>query len=95
MSILGSIARSSSQRATSMLDSLSRSSAAELGWEAAAMARKLARSSGKAAWLAGTTFLVLGIPLLFAMEREMAINEMEYNEQAEIQALLGTSRPPA
>ena len=54
----------------------------------AATAEKLARSVGKAAWLAGTTFLVLGLPLLFVLEREMQIEHMEYEQQSQMQALL-------
>lgn len=55
----------------------------------AAMAAKLARSVGKAAWLAGTTFLVLGISLIFVLEQEMQIDQMEFEHQSQMQALLG------
>ncbi|KAF8730731.1 hypothetical protein HU200_016593 [Digitaria exilis] len=54
--------------------------------------QKLLRSVGKAAWIAGTTFIVLGIPLLFALEKEAAYIQMEnleYDRQAEMEALLG------
>ncbi|OEL35858.1 hypothetical protein BAE44_0003123 [Dichanthelium oligosanthes] len=84
---------------SAFLDSLSQSPAAARGQEVVAMARKLARSVGKAAWYAGTTFLVLGIPLIIALEREMAFDEMEFNQQAqlaEMNTLLGNtpSYPP-
>ncbi|OQU83182.1 hypothetical protein SORBI_3005G089300 [Sorghum bicolor] len=59
----------------------------------AAMAEKLARSVGKAAWQAGTTFLVLGLPLLFVVEREMQIQQMEYEHNSQMETLLGG--PPA
>nr|CAB3489580.1 unnamed protein product [Digitaria exilis] len=66
----------------------------ESSQSAAAVARgqevvqKLLRSVGKAAWIAGTTFIVLGIPLLFALEKEAAYIQME-NLEYEMEALLG------
>ncbi|GJN11665.1 hypothetical protein PR202_ga29869 [Eleusine coracana subsp. coracana] len=82
---------SSSQSASAIMDSISRSSAAKLWREAAEVGWKLARSTGKAAWIAGTTFLVLGLPLIFAMEQEASINDMIQNEQDEIRTILGTT----
>ncbi|GAU39639.1 hypothetical protein TSUD_18200 [Trifolium subterraneum] len=50
------------------------------------VAKKLLRSTGKAAWIAGTSFLILVVPLIIAMDREQQINELE-SQQANI---LGT-----
>nr|XP_034606468.1 mitochondrial import receptor subunit TOM9-2-like [Setaria viridis] len=67
--------------ASAFAESVSESSAAAVG-EAAEVARKLVRSVGKAAWLAGTTFLVLGLPLMWALDREMQENEAELSRQS-------------
>ncbi|KAG8087586.1 hypothetical protein GUJ93_ZPchr0010g7876 [Zizania palustris] len=66
------------------LASFSRSS------EAAAMAKKLLRSTGKAAWIASTTFLVLVVPLIIEMDREQQLTDLEVQQHA----LLGAP-PPA
>ncbi|CAN6486118.1 unnamed protein product [Victoria cruziana] len=47
---------------------------------------KLLRSTGKAAWIAGTTFLVLIVPLIIEMDREQQLNELEMQQAS----LLGT-----
>eukprot|EP00268_Persea_americana_P005428 TRINITY_DN1181_c0_g1_i2.p1 TRINITY_DN1181_c0_g1~~TRINITY_DN1181_c0_g1_i2.p1 ORF type:complete len:107 (-),score=30.51 TRINITY_DN1181_c0_g1_i2:912-1232(-) len=49
-------------------------------------AKKLLRSTGKAAWIAGTTFLVLAVPLIIEMDREQQMNELEMQQAS----LLGT-----
>ncbi|GMH18772.1 hypothetical protein Nepgr_020613 [Nepenthes gracilis] len=54
--------------------------------DAAYVAKKLLRSTGKAAWIAGTTFLVLVVPLIVEMDREQQLNELELQQAS----LLGT-----
>ncbi|XP_027367389.1 mitochondrial import receptor subunit TOM9-2 [Abrus precatorius] len=54
--------------------------------DAAFVAKKLLRSTGKAAWIAGTTFLVLVVPLIIEMDREQQLNDLELQQAS----LLGT-----
>ncbi len=53
---------------------------------AGSKAWKLSRHTGKAAWIAGTSFLVLIVPLIIEMDREQQMLEFE-NQQ--IGALTG------
>ncbi len=39
--------------------------------------RKVTLATGKAAWIAGTAFLVLIVPLIIEMDREQQIVELE------------------
>ncbi|GMN53322.1 hypothetical protein TIFTF001_022449 [Ficus carica] len=57
--------------------------------EAGFVAKKLLRSTGKAAWIAGTTFLVLVVPLIIQMDREQQFNDLELQQAS----LLGA--PPS
>ncbi|OAY28156.1 mitochondrial import receptor subunit TOM9-2 [Manihot esculenta] len=57
--------------------------------DATYVAKRLAKSTGKAAWIAGTTFLILVVPLIIEMDREQQFNELELQQQS----LLGA--PPA
>ncbi|CAL1356010.1 unnamed protein product [Linum trigynum] len=49
----------------------------ELAGEATYVAKRLAKSTGKAAWIAGTTFLILVVPLIIEMDREAQLSEFE------------------
>ncbi|KAJ7565083.1 hypothetical protein O6H91_02G047100 [Diphasiastrum complanatum] len=49
--------------------------------------KKVLWSTGKAAWIAGTTFLVLVVPLIIEMDREQQLADLE-SQQA---ALLGAT----
>ncbi|GMI69268.1 hypothetical protein HRI_000596100 [Hibiscus trionum] len=57
--------------------------------DAAFVSKKLLRSTGKAAWIAGTTFLILVVPLIIEMDREQQFTELELQQAS----LLGA--PPA
>ena len=41
---------------------------------------KLSKSTGKAAWILGTTLLILAVPLIVEMDREQQVVELE-NQQ--------------
>lgn len=86
---LGSFKMPSSESASAIMDSILLS-AMKGGREAAQVARKLGRSTAKAAWIAATTFAVLGLPLIFAMEQELLHDQM-MREQDGMQAILGTT----
>jgi import receptor subunit TOM22 len=56
--------------------------------DAAFVSKKLIRSTGKAAWIAGTTFLILVVPLIIEMDREQQLNDLELQQAS----LLGTPK---
>ncbi|XP_018827113.1 mitochondrial import receptor subunit TOM9-2-like [Juglans microcarpa x Juglans regia] len=58
--------------------------------DAVLVTRKLLKSTGKAAWIAGTTFLILVVPLIIEMDREQQMNELELQQAS----LLGTPPQP-
>ncbi|XP_074592007.1 mitochondrial import receptor subunit TOM9-2-like [Curcuma longa] len=84
----GVLSRISSSVSQSAIVARGRTAAAE----AATVTKKLLRSTGKAAWIAGTTFLILIVPLIIEMDREQQLNELEMQQSA----LLGapTAPPP-
>lgn len=57
--------------------------------DAAYVAKRLIKSTGKAAWIASTYFIVLGLPLFIAMDRDAMFYEMELQQAS----LLGTAPP--
>ncbi|KAK4363649.1 hypothetical protein RND71_018890 [Anisodus tanguticus] len=58
--------------------------------DAAFVAKKLLKSTGKAAWIAGTSFLILIVPLIIEMDRDAQLTELEMQQAS----LLGTPPPP-
>ncbi|KAL8547891.1 hypothetical protein ACS0TY_007269 [Phlomoides rotata] len=56
--------------------------------DTAFVAKKLLKNTGKAAWIVGTTFLVLVVPLIIEIDREQQFNELELQQAS----LLGS--PP-
>ncbi|XP_061362919.1 mitochondrial import receptor subunit TOM9-2-like [Gastrolobium bilobum] len=75
---------------TSIITKISRSPLVSRGKQAASdaafVAKKLLKSTGKATWIAGTTFLVLVVPLIIEMDREQQLNDLELQQAS----LLGT-----
>ncbi|KAK7854012.1 mitochondrial import receptor subunit tom9-2 [Quercus suber] len=41
------------------------------------MSKKLLRSTGKVAWIVGTTFLILAMPLIIEMDHNQQLNEIK------------------
>lgn len=83
----------SSNKNDGIISRVSRSSIVIKGKQAASDAtyvgKKLAKSTGKAAWIVATTFLVLGLPLIIVMDREQQLNEIDLQQAS----LLGA--PPS
>ena len=57
--------------------------------DAGFVVKKLLKSTGKAAWIAGTTFLILIVPLIIEMDREAQLNELDLQQAS----LLGAPTP--
>ncbi|KAJ7977178.1 Mitochondrial import receptor subunit TOM9-2 [Quillaja saponaria] len=80
----------SNNEQTSLISRISQSQLVSRGKQAASdaafVSKKLLKSTGKAAWIAGTTFLVLVVPLIIEMDREQQMNELELQQAS----LLGT-----
>ncbi|KAL4450553.1 hypothetical protein ABPG77_000909 [Micractinium sp. CCAP 211/92] len=54
--------------------------------------RKLVKSTGKAGWIAGTSFLILIVPLIIEMDREQQLVEFE---SSQLNALTGQPQAAA
>ncbi|CAL1383355.1 unnamed protein product [Linum trigynum] len=50
--------------------------------DTAYVTKRLLRSTGKAAWIAGTTFLILVVPLIIEMDRDQQLTELELQQQS-------------
>uniref|UniRef100_A0A5B7BZ70 Mitochondrial import receptor subunit TOM9-2 n=1 Tax=Davidia involucrata TaxID=16924 RepID=A0A5B7BZ70_DAVIN len=76
--------RDSSNRSEGIISRVSRSPIVFQGKravsDASVVARKLLKSTGKAAWIAGTTFMILALPLIIEMDREQQLNELELQQ---------------
>ncbi|KAG4192356.1 hypothetical protein ERO13_A07G151800v2 [Gossypium hirsutum] len=76
--------RSASNSDPSILTKITSSAIVSRGKQAACdaafVSKKLLRSTGKAAWIAGTTFLILFVPLIIEMDREQQFNELELQQ---------------
>ncbi|KAL3506216.1 hypothetical protein ACH5RR_031598 [Cinchona calisaya] len=62
--------------------------------DVAYVGKKLLKSTGKAAWITATTFLILGLPLVLSMEREQLLEEYDLQNQALLGAPPSSISPP-
>jgi import receptor subunit TOM22 len=62
-------------------------------YDVARVLRKVLLHTGKAAWIFGTTMIVLAVPLIIEMDREQQLMEME-NQQMGVLAGPGGPTPP-
>ncbi|XP_057521564.1 mitochondrial import receptor subunit TOM9-2-like [Amaranthus tricolor] len=81
----GVLGRVSSTVSESAIFQYSKQTAAD----AACVTKKLLKSTGKAAWILGTSFLVIALPLIIELERDGQLEAMELQQAS----LLGT--PPS
>ncbi|KAK4538972.1 hypothetical protein RGQ29_032092 [Quercus rubra] len=58
--------------------------------EAVVVSKKLLHSIGKAAWITGTTFLILAMPLIIEMDHNQLLTEIELQNTS----LLGIAPTP-
>ena len=61
--------------------------------DASFVAKKLLKSTGKAAWIAGTTFIVLFVPLIIVMDRDQQMTDLEMQQASLLGAPPVTSGP--
>ncbi|CAN1270195.1 Mitochondrial import receptor subunit TOM9-2 [Linum perenne] len=82
--------RASSKRhqadSETILAKISNSEIVSIGKRAASdtayVTKRLLRSTGKAAWITGTTLLILVVPLIIEMDREQQFTELELQQQS-------------
>ncbi|KAL3850004.1 hypothetical protein ACJIZ3_011886 [Penstemon smallii] len=48
--------------------------------DTAFVAKRLLKSTGKAAWITGTTFLLLIVPLIIEMDRDQQLTELDLQQ---------------
>ncbi|RAL54524.1 unnamed protein product [Cuscuta campestris] len=58
-------------------------------YDAAYVGKRLAKSTGKAAWIAATTFIIIAVPLIIVMDREQMLNELDLQQAS----VFGTPPP--
>lgn len=63
--------------------------------DSAFVAWRLTRSTGKAAWIAVSSFLVLVVPLIIELDREQQLVEFEAQQLGALTGGGGASGPPA
>ncbi|CAH9132584.1 unnamed protein product [Cuscuta epithymum] len=95
MAIKGKSSGGGSSSDRSIINRISESSIVRKGKSAASdaayVSKRLAKSTGKAAWIAATTLLIIAVPLIIVMDREQQLNELDLQQAS----LFGTSQPPS
>ncbi|KAM7258141.1 hypothetical protein ACFE04_013882 [Oxalis oulophora] len=73
----GILSRVKTTISESSITQYAKQAAADSGY----VSKKLLASTGKAAWIAGTTFLILVLPLIIEMDRDQQLAEIEVQQQ--------------
>lgn len=61
----------------------------------AKVVKKLVKSTGRAAWVVGTSMLLLTLPLIIEMDRDNQYTEMEKQQMGVLQGPAGGAAAPA
>ncbi|XP_057427960.1 mitochondrial import receptor subunit TOM9-2 [Lotus japonicus] len=89
---------SNSSSSSSIISRISRSPIVSRGrlvaGDAGFVAKKLLKSTGKAAWIVGTSFLILVVPLIIEMDREQQLNDLELQQASLLGTPSATGIPP-
>lgn len=81
--------------ATQVQDSFRYLTSRKAAGNATHASKKLLWSTGKAAWIAGTTFLILVVPLIIEMDREQQLLDIESQQGGLLGApTMGQIPPP-